>query len=240
MKKFPLGAVAAALMIPAIGLAQVTAAQPVPAVELIPRAALFGNPEKAQARISPDGRHISFIAPRDGVLNVWLAERGKLDAAKPITHDQKRGIRQHYWAYDNKHVLFLQDNDGDENYHVYAVDIAIGTQKDLTPYQNVRAELIDLSWKKPGTAGIALNDREAEWHDVYAVDIASGERTLIEKNTGQMSSYLLDLDLQPKLAQQNNAEGSEIFRRASPPGAATISRAHDASSIPPALRVLLG
>ena len=103
---------------------------------------MFGNPEKTQARLSPDGKYISFIAPRDGVLNVWLAERGKLDAAKPITHDQKRGIRQHYWAFDNRHVLYLQDADGDENWHVYAVDVVNGTEKDLTPYKGARADLV--------------------------------------------------------------------------------------------------
>ncbi|MCK7474134.1 MAG: hypothetical protein MZV49_12765 [Rhodopseudomonas palustris] len=67
---------------------------------LIARAALFGNPERAQARLSPDGKYISFIAPRDGVLNVWVAPAGDLAAAKPVTNDRKRGIRQHFWAYD--------------------------------------------------------------------------------------------------------------------------------------------
>ena len=69
------------------------------AAPLIPRATLFGNPERTQARLSPDGRHISFIAPRDGVLNVWVAPAGDLAAAKPITNDRKRGIREHFWAY---------------------------------------------------------------------------------------------------------------------------------------------
>ena len=165
---------------------------------------MFGNPEKTQARLSPDGKYISFIAPRDGVLNVWLAERGKLDAAKPITNDQKRGIRQHYWAYDNRHVLYLQDTDGDENWHLYAVDVVDGTEKDITPYKGARADLVDLSWKKPGVAAVGLNDRAAEWHDLWEVDIATGKRTLIEQNSQEMAGYLVDFDLKPKLAQKNN------------------------------------
>lgn len=122
MNRLFLCIVSAALAVPTLVAAQVSssAADAVAGTTLIPRSALFGNPEKTQARLSPDGKYISFIAPRDGVLNVWLAERGKLDAAKPITHDQKRGIRQHYWAFDNRHVLYLQDADGDENWHVYA------------------------------------------------------------------------------------------------------------------------
>ena len=134
-------ALVAALILPSLCAAQAppTAAEAVAGTAVIPRSALFGNPEKAQARVSPDGKYISFIAPRDGVLNVWVAERGKLDAAKPITNDQKRGIRQHFWAFDNHHVLYIQDDGGDENCHLYAVDVVAGTHKDLTPYKGVRA-----------------------------------------------------------------------------------------------------
>src|SRR5215469_8240404 len=105
---------------------------------LIARAALFGNPVKAQARLSPDGKYISFLAPDDGVLNVWLAPQGDLAQAKPITHDRKRGIRQHLWADDSRHVLFLQDEAGDENWRVYSVDVESGRQINLTPLAKVR------------------------------------------------------------------------------------------------------
>src|ERR1700737_596655 len=93
----------------------------VSAAHLIPRTALFGNPVRAQARLSPDGRYLSFLAPKNGVLNVWLAPFGKLDTAKPITDDKKRGIRQHHWADDGRHILFLQDEGGDENWRVNSV-----------------------------------------------------------------------------------------------------------------------
>ena len=215
MKKILLSVVTAAIAVPTLVAAQGpgNAASAVAGVPVIPRIALFGNPEKAQARVSPDGKYISFIAPRDGVLNVWLAERGKLDAAKPITNDQKRGIRQHYWAYDNRHVIYAQDADGDENWHLYAVDIVSGTEKDITPYKGARADLVDMSWKKPGVAAVALNDRNPEYQDLWEVDVSTGQRTLIEQNNDEMAGYVTDLDLKPKLAQKNTAEGSEIFRR---------------------------
>src|SRR2546430_7888167 len=100
------------------------------APQLIPRTALFGNPVRAQARLSPDGRYMSFLAPKNGVLNVWLAPFGKLDAAKAITDDKKRGIRQHHWADDGKHILFLQDEGGDENWRVYSVDVETGARSE--------------------------------------------------------------------------------------------------------------
>src|ERR1044072_387723 len=172
MNKILLSVVTAALAVPTLVAAQGpgSAASAVASVPVIPRSALFGNPEKAQARVSPDGKYISFIAPRDGVLNVWLAERGKLDAAKPITNDQKRGIRQHMRADDNRHTLYLQELDGDENWHVHAVDVVSGEDKDITPYKGARAEIVDLSWKKPGVVAVGLNDRAQEWHDLWAID----------------------------------------------------------------------
>src|SRR6185437_2924487 len=125
------------------------AATPAAASTLIPRTALFGNPVKAQARLSPDGQFISFLAPRDGVLNVWHAPFGKLGSAKPITADKKRGIREHLWAQDNRHILFLQDEGGDENWRVYSVDVESGRQVDLTPLEKVHAEIVGLSHQKP-------------------------------------------------------------------------------------------
>jgi dipeptidyl aminopeptidase/acylaminoacyl peptidase len=181
---------------------------------LIPRAALFGNPVRAQARLSPDGRYMSFLAPKDGVLNVWLAPFGKLEAAKPVTDDRKRGIRQHYWADDARHVLFLQDEGGDENWRVYSVDVTSGKQIDLTPLDKVRADLVGLSHERPDVALIALNDRTPEYHDLYEINIATGERKLIERNDQEFAGYLEDLQLRPRLAVKTLADGGgEIYRR---------------------------
>jgi dipeptidyl aminopeptidase/acylaminoacyl peptidase len=180
---------------------------------LIPRTALFGNPVRAQARLSPDGRYISFLAPKNGVLNVWLAPFGKLDAAKPITDDKKRGIRQHHWADDGRHILFLQDEGGDENWRVYSVDVESHKQVDLTPLDKVRAEIVGLSHERPEVALIALNDRTPEYHDLYEINIASGERKLVERNDQEFAGYLEDLQLRPRLAVKTLPDGGgEIYR----------------------------
>jgi dipeptidyl aminopeptidase/acylaminoacyl peptidase len=216
MKNSIFGALTVALVLPLIGAAQTpsTAAEAVAGTPVIPRSALFGNPEKTQARISPDGSHVSFIAPRDGVLNVWVGPRSDPSAAKPVTNDVKRGIRQHFWAYDNKHVLYIQDEGGDENWHLYATDVVAGTTKDLTPYKGIQAQVAGLSWKKPGVVAVGLNDRVAEWHDLWEVNLATGKRVLIEQNSQEFAGYDLDLDLKPKLALKTLSEGGEIFRRA--------------------------
>lgn len=181
--------------------------------DLIPRTALFGNPVKAQARLSPDGRYLSFLAPSDGVLNIWLAPYGKLDSARAITNDRNRGIRQHLWADDSRHILFLQDEGGDENWRVHSVDVVSGQEINLTPFDNVRAEIVGLSHRRPGVALVALNDRLPEWHDLYEIDIASGERKLIERNDQEFAAYLEDLQLRPRVAVKTLPEGGgELFR----------------------------
>jgi dipeptidyl aminopeptidase/acylaminoacyl peptidase len=180
---------------------------------LIPRAALFGNPVKTQARLSPDGKYISFLAPRDGFLNVWVAPFGKLGSAKAITSDKKRGIREHLWAHDNRHVLFLQDEGGDENWRVYSVDVESGKQVDLTPYKDVQAQLAGVSHDLPNVVLIGLNDRAPEWHDLYQINVSTGERKLIEKNEQEFSGYLSGKDLKPRVALKQLATGGEIYRR---------------------------
>lgn len=180
---------------------------------LIPRAALFGNPTQAQARLSPDGKHLSYIAPRDGVLNVWVAPFGRLDEAKPITQDTKRGIRQHFWSYDNRHVLYLQDQGGDENWRVHSVEVATGKDIDLTPLAGVQAQLLGASPWRPDVVLVGLNDRKPEWHDLYEIVIATGERKLVEQNDQEFAGYLEDGGLKPRIAVKFGADVNEMFVR---------------------------
>src|ERR1019366_4010370 len=111
---------------------------------LISRDILFGNPERASPKLSPDGQRLAWVAPdKKNVLQVWVKTVGK-DDDKMVTADKKRGIRQYFWAEDNKTLLYQQDNDGDENFLVYGVDLASGNVRDYTPLQGVRAEEADV------------------------------------------------------------------------------------------------
>src|SRR5208283_3696179 len=91
--------------------------------DLIPRKLLFGNPERTAVTISPDGTKLAFLAPVEGVLNVWIAPAAEPEKAEPVTHDRRRGVRSYRWAHTNAHMLYIQDKDGDENWHVYATDL---------------------------------------------------------------------------------------------------------------------
>ena len=181
---------------------------------LIPRAKLFGNPTRAQGQISPDGRWLSWLAPKDGVLNIWLAPVGDIGAARAITNDRKRGIRFYGWAYDGSHVLYMQDEGGTEDFHIYTVAIATRETRDLTPIAGVQARIHDLSLDEPNVVAIEINDRDKAWHDLYRVDITTGERELLFENRQELSRIVLDRQLRPRLASKTRApEGGRIRYR---------------------------
>ncbi|MBC7834772.1 MAG: S9 family peptidase [Phycisphaerales bacterium] len=180
-------------------------AQPVDA-ELIPRDILFGNPDKSQARISPDGKHLAFIAPVNDVLNVFVAPASDLSAAKAITNDTSRGIRRYVWAMNGTHLLYMQDKGGDENWRVYSVNLASGETKDLTPLDKVAAEIVHASERFPDDVLIGLNDRDERWHDVYRVNVETGERTLVQQNDG-FAGFTFDDDFKPRYASRPTASG---------------------------------
>lgn len=159
---------------------------------LIPRKTLFGNPKKATAQISPDGTKLAFLAPLDGVLNIWVAPADEPTAAKPITKDTHRGISSYFWAYSCKHILYSQDKDGDEDFHIYSVNVDNQETIDLTPIDEIAGRVQEVSEKFPDEILVAINDRgNRQLHDLYRVNIVSGERTLVEENQGFLG-YLTD------------------------------------------------
>jgi dipeptidyl aminopeptidase/acylaminoacyl peptidase len=173
---------------------------------------LFGNPDRASVQISPDGAWIAYLAPRDGVLNVWVAPRADVAAARPITQDTGRGIRFFLWAYTSRHMLYIQDKNGDENWRLYSVDVENAESKDLTPFDGVQTQLTHASHLRPNEIIIRLNRRDPQWHDLYRVDIA-GELTLLEENN-RFTDYLLDDEHRLRLAFAMTPDGGlDLHRR---------------------------
>jgi dipeptidyl aminopeptidase/acylaminoacyl peptidase len=179
---------------------------------LIPRALLFGNPERGSPRISPDGKRIAFSAP-DGkdVLQVWVQTIGK-DDKKMITADKKRGIRQYFWAEDDRTVLYLQDADGDENFHVYGSDIETSSVRDYTPFQGVRARVNDLNPDFPDVMLVSMNQRKRELFDVYRVNLRTGALTLDTENPGDVAGWHTDARMAVRGAEITTPEGGTQIR----------------------------
>lgn len=183
------------------------------AVPLIPRDVLFGNPDKAQGRISPDGKRLAWIAPVNGVLNVWVAPVDNLAAGKPVTNDDKRGIRQYAWAYSGQNIVFVQDKGGDENWRLYSVDLANNNAvKDLTPFENTQARIEASSRKFPEEIIVGLNNREPQFHDLHRLNVVTGKMELLLENKGY-AGFSLDEDYRVRAAAKIATTGDvEMFR----------------------------
>jgi dipeptidyl aminopeptidase/acylaminoacyl peptidase len=183
------------------------AAKAVAKTPLIPRKLLFDNPDKTATKISPDGKHLSYLAPVNGVLNVWVGPVDDPAAARPVTHDKKRGIRAYTWTFTSGQILYIQDTDGDENWHVYRSEIKNNDVQDLTPYKSVNARIQAVSHKHPGEILVGLNDRDERLHDIYRVNVVTGKRELVQKNDGFVG-FITDDDYRVRAAARFNPDGS--------------------------------
>lgn len=179
---------------------------------IIPRDVLFGNPEQNSPALSPDGKRLAWLQPdTNNVLQVWVQTAGSNDA-KIVTADKKRGIRQFFWAEDNRTLLYLQDSDGDENFHVYGVDLQSGNVRDFTPFQGVRAFLDKLNPDFPDEAVVCLNVRDRSLFDVYRLDLRTGALELDTENPGDVGGWLTDPKFRIRLAVVVTPDGGTEIR----------------------------
>jgi dipeptidyl aminopeptidase/acylaminoacyl peptidase len=183
--------------------------------ELIPRQVLFGNPERSSPRISPDGTQLAWIAPHQGVLNVWVApiaagQGVNWPAARVVTDDSDRGIRTYAWAHDGRHLLYVRDTGGDENWRLHDVDLQTMQRRDLTPFDGVQTQLIAMERKFPTEVLIGLNRDNAQLHDVYRLDLVTGELVKEVENFGVIG-WLADAQLVVRVAEAPQPDSSMVL-----------------------------
>jgi dipeptidyl aminopeptidase/acylaminoacyl peptidase len=192
MKRIPLVAVLLFLAVP-----QLFAELP----PLIARDVLFGNPERTAPQLSPDGKRLAWLAPdKKNVLQVWVKTLGANDD-KAVTADKKRGIRQYTWARDNKTLLYLQDNDGNENFHLSGVDLTTNNVRDYTPIEGTRAGIISLDASLPDQVLVSLNARDRHYFDAYRLALSSGALTIDTQNPGDVDSWVAGANNEVMAAQ---------------------------------------
>ena len=180
--------------------------------QLIPREVLFGNPEKTMVRLSSNGQQISYLANFNGVLNIFTAKIETPHEGTAITKDTGRGIRQYFWLYTNQHIAYLKDDGGDENWRIHVVDISGKEDKTFTP-EKVNAKIYCVSHKFPEEIIIGLNERNKSYHDVYRLNIRTGEKTLILQNDREFSDFIFDNDYNLRFASVTSPDGgTEYFK----------------------------
>ena len=189
---------------------------------LIDRELFFGNPEIASATLSPDGKYIAFRKPWDGTMNIWVKKtEDPFDRATRITAETRRPIPAFFWSRDSKYILFVQDQGGDENFNVHAVDPAaapaaagdVPASRNLTEAKGARAVIYDVPRLNPDVIHVGLNDRDAAWHDLYEVKISTGERKLLRQNTDQIAGWIFDRAGKLRMAMRTTPSGdTDILR----------------------------
>ncbi|MGW5358812.1 prolyl oligopeptidase family serine peptidase [Actinopolymorpha pittospori] len=180
------------------------------AVPLIPRAVLFGNPTYASPTVSPDGTRLGFLAPEDGVLNVWVGPVDQPDQARALTHDRGNGIRVFGFCHDDRTLFYLQDREGDENWRLHLLDLASGQEQCVTPFDNVQVRVLGHNRWHPTTMLLGINKDTPELHDVYELDLETGELEKVLDNPGFVG-WLADTDLEVQGAASITEDGGAVF-----------------------------
>ncbi len=181
------------------------------AAPLIPREKFFGNPQRLMARISPDGKSLAYIAPHDGVLNVFVAPSDDPAAARPVTDDKGHGIQEFFWAFTSRHILFLQDTNADENDHVFAVNLDTNETRDLTPIEDIAARVLAVSSQHPAEIVVGINDRPPhQYHDVHQINIVTGEHHKLLENPG-FARFVIDDDYQIRFGMKYTEDGGMVL-----------------------------
>ena len=194
---------------------------------IIDRQQFFGEVQIAGAQISPDGQYISFLKPYKGTRNIWVKKAGEpFSAARPVSAEATRPIRGYFWSRDSKYLLYSQDAGGDENFNVYAVDPTLAADpktgvpptRALTNLKGVRTQIYAAPKAKPDILYIGLNDRDPQWHDLYELHIATGEKKLLRKNTERIAGWDFDNEGTLRLAERTNQAGDTEILRVDPDG----------------------
>ncbi|MCH8260211.1 MAG: S9 family peptidase [Planctomycetes bacterium] len=196
-----------------LGVGLIAAAPPARATQgqqenLIPRHVLFGNPDRAAVKISPDGMRLSYLAPHNNVLNVWVQTVGQ-DDARPLTNATERPIRIYFWAHNSEQIIYAQDVAGNENFHLYAVNLENGSELDLTPFESIQARVLATDRDFPDEILVGINDRDPRLHDVWRINTRNGERQLVLENEGYVA-FLADSRFQVRAGMRFLKDGGLV------------------------------
>ena len=186
---------------------------------LVPRETFFSNPDIGWARLSPDGSTVAYLAPVDGVRNLWVAPVDDLTAARPVTRVTARPLSSLFqWAYTDRHLVFFEERDGDENWRASSVDVQDGTVVPLTPERGVRAGVQEVSHRFPREMLLSHNGRDRRMFDLYRTDVVTGRSELHFEN--DLFAWLLtDNSFRVRLAPRYRSDGGVDWFELRPSGA---------------------
>jgi len=184
---------------------------------ILDRELFFGNPEIYGGQLSPDGKFISFMKEYEGIMNIWVKKFDEpFEKARPLT-SSKRPMQGYFWSYDGKYILYVKDENGDENLNIFAVDPMataetnkVPNSRNLTPLKGITARINLVSKKNPDLMMVLLNDRDHAWHDLYQLKISTGELTKIYENKERVTGFDFDWDENLRALSKTDEKGNTI------------------------------
>lgn len=166
---------------------------PAPRSLTLARADLFGDPARTGVQLSPRGDSLAFLAPRDGVMNLWVMAADGIEEPRPLTDERDRGIAEFYWSADSATLIYVQSTPANDSDRLYAVSVSGGDPRALTP-EGARAAVLGIGARDPNSIIVALQPRDGAWPDVVSVDVRSGEQQAILRNTDGFARFVLARD----------------------------------------------
>ncbi len=179
--------------------------------DLIPLRDFFRNPEKAAFRLSPGGQYLAFLQPYENRLNIFVRPTAGGETVR-VTGETDRDLAGYFWKGDD-HLVYMKDFKGDENFHLVVVDRDGGNLRDLTPFDGVRASVIDDLTDNPGEMLIGLNKRNPQVFDVYRINVTSGEMKLVAENPGNIMGWVTDHEGRIRIAITSDGVNSSLLYR---------------------------
>ena len=180
----------------------------------IPLEDFFKNPEKSSFQLSPDGKKIAYMKPweeGDRMMNVYIKTIGD-NQEKRITNASNRSLYGYFWLNDDR-IAYIQDKGGDENIHIYAVNIDGTNDLDLTPFENIQARITDDLDEDPDHMIVSINNRDPRVHDAYRLNVNTGQLSLIAENPGNIMGWMTDNDGKLRIALTSDGVNSSILYR---------------------------
>jgi dipeptidyl aminopeptidase/acylaminoacyl peptidase len=188
------------------------------AVPVLDREIFFGNPEISGGQLSPDGKFISFMKEYEGIMNIWVKKFDEpFEKAVPLTNS-KRPMAGYFWTNDGKYIVYVKDENGDENVNVFVVDPlakaepgSVPVSRNLTPMKGIAAGINLVSKKNPDMMMVSINDRDKSWHDLYELEISTGQLTKIYENKDRITGYDFDWDEKLRVVSKTDDKGNTIM-----------------------------
>lgn len=156
----------------------------------------FAKPKASGFKLSPNGKYLSYYEKdTDNKRHVYVKEvaTGKI---KQAIKEKKELIKGYGWI-NNERLYYMMDNAGDENYHIYASNIDGSNTKDLTPYKNVKASIINMLKDQKDYIIISMNKNNPQIFEPFKLNVVTGKITQLYENKDPKNSiqaYEFDKD----------------------------------------------